>query len=72
MLIDPVTGERLPATLTVTRAAKILGLPERTVRQQAAAGLLPTMRRPGPRGQHRIITAKLLQMLGVFDVAEEA
>lgn len=71
-LNHPQTGEPLSATLNVAEAADILGVPERTVRQQAAEGLLPTMPRRGSRGQHRIITAKLFEQLGLLDVTPAA
>ena len=65
MLLHPGTGEILRPTLSPAEAADVLGWPERTVREYARQGLLPTMTRPGSRGQHRIITAKLLEMLGL-------
>jgi len=64
-LCNPRTGEVLPPTLSPAEAADVLGWPERTVRDYARRGLLPTMTRRGNRGQHRIITAKLLEMLGL-------
>jgi len=64
-LMHPRTGERLKPTLSPKEAAEILEWPERTVRDYARKGLLPTMKRPGSRGQHRIVTATLLEMLGL-------
>jgi hypothetical protein len=66
-LRNPRTGEVLPPTLSPAEAAVVLGWPERTVRDHARKGLLETMKRPGARGQHRIITAKLLASLGLLD-----
>lgn len=65
-LRNPITGELLKPTLSPAEAAPLIGLPERTVRQHCRLGLLPTMERPGPKGQHRIITVKLLEMLGLL------
>lgn len=62
----PMTGELLKPTLSPAEAALLLGWPERTVREHARLGLLPTMERRGPKGQHRIITAKLLEILGLL------
>lgn len=64
-LVHPRTGEFLAATLTIAEAAGILGMPERTIRQLAHDGLLPAMARRGTRGQYRIITARLLDELGL-------
>jgi hypothetical protein len=65
-LVHPRTGRPLKPTLTSKEGADILGWPERTVREHARMGLLPTMKRAGSRGQYRIITADLLKMLGLL------
>lgn len=65
LLRHPKTGEALSPTLSPREAADVLKWPERTVRDYARKGLLPTMERPGSRGQYRIVTALLLEMLGL-------
>jgi hypothetical protein len=72
LLRHPETGEPLKPTLSPAEVAPLLGWPERTVREYARKGLLPTMARAGTRGQYRIITARLLEMLGLAPVAKSA
>ena len=54
------TADRLPALLTVSKAAALLGISRASAYRYAAAGELPT-RRFG--GRMYVITARLLAML---------
>ncbi len=54
------THASLPALLTITRAAAILGLSRATAYRYAAAGELPTKRLGG---RMYVVTAKLLPLI---------
>lgn len=56
-----VSTERLPALLTVTRAAELLGISRASAYRYAASGELP-VRRLG--GRVYVITSRLLAMVG--------
>jgi len=60
------SGRHLPPTLTPRQAAELFGWSERTVRDYCHDGLLPVMARRGSNGRYRIITAKLLDSLGLL------
>jgi predicted site-specific integrase-resolvase len=57
---DVSTQESLPALLTITRAAAILGLSRATAYRYAATGDLPTKRLGG---RMYVITAKIRPLL---------